>query len=337
MLRAAATSCLLLAACPASYPPPPVDVATRLPALAAGRIPQGETWPVDPRDAEALLAAPDVEILEATPTLGGNTGAYRVRVRTRGRTLTAKWKPAPPGEGDAWNNSPRREAASYRIQQWVLEPEDYVVPTLVVRCLPSTVHASIDPDAGPTFPGTTCVLGTLALWLRRVHVPDPLYDPARFVADARYAHHLANFNLVTYLLDHQDAKADNFLVADDERNPRLYSVDNGITFGNVRHNFFVINWNRIHVPALTRRAITRLRSVGPADVAALATVAELHADAHGRLWPVAPTSRLDPDTGLGWRDGVLQLGLTADEIAGVGDRVRTVLARVDRGEIALLD
>lgn len=337
--RCAVASGILLAACSSSYPPAPVDVATRLPALAAGRVPQGDTWPVTPHEAETLLAAPDLEILGATPTRGGNTGAYRVRVRIPGRhrPLTAKWKVAPPGEGDAWNNSPRREVAAYRIQQWILEPADYVVPTLVVRSLPTVVHAAIDPDAAPTFPGTACVLGTLALWLRRVHVPDPLYDPARFVADPRYAHHLANFNLVTYLLEHQDGKADNFLAADDERNPRVFSVDNGITFGNLRHNFFVINWDRIHVPALARRAVTRLRAIGPDELRALGTLVEMHADARGRLWPVAPGAPLDADAGVRWRDGVLQLGLTADEIAGVAERVRTVLARVDRGELPLLD
>jgi hypothetical protein len=181
------------------------------------------------------------------------------------------------------------------------------------------------------------VLGTLALWLRHVHVADPPYDPARFVRDARYAHHLANFNLVTYLIDHQDAKVDNFLAADDDTNPRLFSVDNGITFGNLRHNYAVINWNRLHVPALTRRAVERLRGVGPADLAGLATVAELHADARGQLWPVEPGRCLDREAGLRWRNGILQLGLTADEIARVAERVRTVLDRVDRAELALLD
>jgi hypothetical protein len=163
--------------------------------------------------------------------------------------------------------------AAYRVQQWILDPAEYVVPTIAVRCLPATTRVPADPASETaTFPGTTCVLGTLALWLRHVHVADPPYDPARFVRDARYAHHLANFNLVTYLIDHQDAKAGNLLAADDEANPRLFSVDNGITFGTLRHNYAVINWNRMHVPALTRRAVERLRAVGPADLASLATV-----------------------------------------------------------------
>jgi hypothetical protein len=337
MRRGCALVLLGLAAC--SYPATPVDVTTRLTTLIAGRVPAGDTWPIDATDAESLLTSADLEILRATPTRGGKTGAHRLRVRfpARGRTLEVKWKVAPPGDGDAYNNSPRREVAAYRVQQWILDPAEYVVPTIAVRCLPTTTHAPSDPAEAATLPGTTCVLGTLALWLQHVHVADPPYDPARFVRDARYAHHLANFNLVTYLIDHQDAKVGNFLTADDEANPRLFSVDNGITFGNLRHYYAGINWNRIHVPAFTRRTVERLRAVGPADLASLATVAELHADAHGRLWPAEPGRCLDPEAGFRWRDGVLQLGLTKDEITRVGERVRTVLDRVDRAELALLD
>jgi hypothetical protein len=322
-----------------TYPDPPVDVVTRLPALAAGRVPEGGAWPIDARTAEELLETEPFEVLEAKATVGGNTGAHRLRILfpALGRRLAVKWKIAPPEEGDAYNNSPRRELASYQIQRWFLEPHEYVIPTIAVRCLPLAVHAPIDPAVGETFPGTACVLGTAALWLRDVHVADPPYDAARFVADARYAHHLANFNLVTYVIEHQDAKVDNFLAADDAANPRIFSVDNGITFGNLRHNYLVINWNRIHVPALTRRAIDHLRAVDSVDLARLATVAELHADAHGRLWPVEPGECLDADTGIRWRSGVLQLGLTASEIDGVASRIRSVLDRVDRGELPLLD
>jgi hypothetical protein len=66
-------------------------------------------------------------------------------------------------------------------------------------------------------------------------------------------------------------------------------------------------------------------------------VTELHADARGRLWPVDPGRCLDREAGLRWRNGVLQLGLTADEIAEVAERVRTVLELVDDAKLPLLD
>jgi hypothetical protein len=145
-----------------------------------------------------------------------------------------------------------------------------------------------------------------------------------------YAAHVADFNLLLYLIEHRDGRSSNILVGDDGR--RVYSVDNGIAFGSLVWNYFVVNWNELRVPALRRASIGRLRRVTRADLDALAVVRELRADRKRVLQPVRASAVRSGD-GARVRQGHVQLGLTADEITGVARRLAALLARVDAGEI----
>jgi hypothetical protein len=320
---------LLLASLPAgcSYPHPEEAAELWLSRLArAPAPPPGDEWPVSPAEAERLFSARSLALRGARRTRGGNTGASRGTLVADGRAIEVKWKAAPPGTAEGWNNTPRREMAAYEIQKWFLRPEDYVVPTSAARCLPlETLRASF-PAAKPTLPDTRCTVGTVSLWLDNLTLPNPLYDAERFARDANYAHHIANLNVLTYLIEHEDARHDNFLVSEDEDNRRVFSIDNGITFGELRHNYLVINWDELHVPALPARTVRRLRDVRREDVDALASILVLVADDDGMLRPV-------PSIPEGAGVPHLQFGLQLSERDALWRRIGALLDRVDRGEI----
>lgn len=311
-------------------------LAAGLAALpAASAHADGSPFPLPPDELEALLAAAPFEIREHEWVAGWRHAVYRVEAffPSLERTLELKWKPAT-AELETRNNTPRREVAAYAIQKWFLGPERYVVPTTVARCLPFETLRALDPDARPNVPEARCTIGSLAIWLQHVEPPDPLLDLERFHTDAVYATHLAHYNLLTYLIDNVDTRAANVLVSDDDER-RVFSIDNGVSFGAPLYNFFRSHWNALRVPALPETAIARLREVGEPQLRALATVVELEVGTGGAARAVAPSEPFDADAGVRRRDGRIQLGLTGDEIAGVRQRLHELLERVDAGEIRL--
>jgi hypothetical protein len=251
------------------------------------------------------------------------------------REIDLKWKAAPPGDADGWNNAPRKELAAYEVQKWFLSPEDYVVPTTIGRCVPLEAYRELDPEAKPTVPGTACVFGVLSLWLENVREPEELFDATRFERDATYARHLADFNLFAYLVQDRDTRESNVLTSEDESNRRVFSVDNGITFDPAVFNFFMNHWDAIRVPALSRRSIERLRAIPDERWDSLAVVAQFRVDGEGMLRAVRPSAPLAPERGVAFRDGTLQLGLTRSEIQQVRERWRSLLRDVDAGKIRL--
>lgn len=277
----------------------------------------------------ARLRSEPVEVVKDTEAGGGVTGARRLTLRFEDREeLDVKWKPVPPRSMDGWNNSPRKEIAAYEIQRWLLDPPDHVVPTSVVRCLPLESFEA----AKPSFEGSTCVLGVIGVWVHDVHIPTQIYDPKLFARDPVYARHMADMNLVTYLIAHKDGRSGNFLLGNDPANRRVFSIDNGISFGAPVHNYFVRNWDKLRVPALRKETVERLRAVPPQAFEGLALVAELKLDADG-VWRHAPkTTRRDPGEGAFVEDGQLQLGLTREEIGELMERREDLLEDVDEGE-----
>jgi hypothetical protein len=310
-------------------PLPPADAATF-------HSSKTHALPLPPGQVEQLLAHAPFEIESMKPAGAGVMGAAHARARFPARRLEldVKWKTAPAGTADGWDNSPRKELAAYDVQQWFLDPDDWIVPPTAIRCIPLDAYERLG-KATPTIEGTRCVLGLVAAWLSHVSPPEVLYDPQRFANDPRYAAHFADLNLLTYLIDHRDGRLSNFLVSDDPDDGRVWTVDNGIAFGNLVWNYFVTNWNEIRVPALRRASVERLRRVTPAQLERLLVVAELEADARGVLQPVAPRRPRDVDGGTRVTPGRIQLGLTRDELEGVATRRTELLARVDRGEIPL--
>ncbi len=316
-------------------PSPPGAQAPRYRDRSAS--PPGNNWPISARRAERLFTRAPIEMASVTRTETGVAGAFKAEVEfpPDPRRVTIKWKPASGDDMDNWNNNPRKEVAAYVIQQWFLEPRDYVVPTTAVRCAPLDAYRRLEPEATPTIEGTRCVLGMVSLWLDHVTVPEPLYDPDRFARDYRYAYHLADFNVLAYLIRHRDGRAGNILVADDDANRRVFAIDNGISFDGLVYNFLVSNWDEIRVPAIRREVVEELRDVDREDLEELGTLIEMRADKHGVLRNVRPTAPIDPTQGVRIAPGRVQMGLTTAEIDGLATRIRDLLHRVDQGTLAV--
>jgi hypothetical protein len=295
-------------------------------------------WPLPPHQVERLLAFEEAEPLGFRRTRSGTSGAERVELRfpRAGEQFWVKAKRMPE-DLDGINNAPRKELAAYAIQRLFLDPEEYVVPTPVARCMPLDAFRRDHPGTSSTLPGIRCVLVLLSVWLQDVTLPETLYDERRFLEEPSYAYFLSNFNLLTYLIDHRDGRAGNFLVASDDSRRQVFSVDNGVSFDPdfPFYNWFVPNWNAIRVAALRRESVERLRGLEERDLDFLLVVEQLEMDEAGVLRRVEPTAPIDPEEGASYRDGVVQLGLTEDEIEDVWERIEELLEDVEDGEIPL--
>jgi len=300
-----------------------------LPLVAAAK----PNWPLPPAQLERILASEDFEILEVSGEVGGVMGVKKLTLRfpKSGKTLNVKWKAAPQGDADGWNNNPRKEIAAYQLQKWFLDPEDYVVPTIAPRGIALTQYQEIDPKAKANIRGTRCVMGAFVVWINEVGVAHPVFDETRW-NEPRYRYHMANFNLLTHLIEHEDGREGNFLASDDEKDRRVFSIDNGISFSARVKNFMVDNWHLIRVPALRSETIERLRKAAPAGPGALGVVAELRADSNGVLRPVAVSENSEPKKGARVESGWIQFGLEADEIEALEARVTKLLEAVDSGK-----
>ncbi|HTE53262.1 MAG TPA: hypothetical protein VK698_20550 [Kofleriaceae bacterium] len=298
-------------------------------------------------EVEKWLERSDIEILRSTPTPAGVQGARVLTLRLADEphaVFRAKWRAHSTTTS---RNSPRRELAAYAVQKLFLEPDEYVAPPTAPHCFPlDEYRAAVDRKAKPTFPETRCVYGILSYWLEDVQ---PLgdaekagwfdgehahaLDRALFEKNTGYRDSIATVNLFTYLIAHADSHARNFLITRDRAAPFVYSVDNSLSLGLARNANLPdrSDWSRIRVPALPRSRIERLRRIGD-RVDRLRSVAELERKDRG-LVVVEPSIDAPPSDGMDWKDSRLRVGLTADEIEGVRDRVARLLERVDRGEI----
>ena len=327
---AAALLLLAFAACAGSPESPSETLRETSPGTA---VPPN--WPAPPGEIERRLAGEPFEVREVASTGAGTTGALKLELYfpQHDETIAFKWKVVPTGDADGYNNVPRKEVAAYLLQSWFLDPPDYVVPTTALRCLPPEMLRSQGVAAKPNMPGASCVLGVLSVWLEQLTVPEHVFEPAQFASDARYATNLGRFNLLTYLVEHEDGRAGNVLVSKTPEDRRVFAIDNGIAFGATIKNWFVPNWNVIRVPAVPHLEIERLRRIGRSEIDRLGVVSELRADSNGMLAVVTPGPNRDPEKGTRVAPGWLQLGLTRSELDGVEARLKELLRRVDRGEL----
>ena len=302
-------------------------------------------WPgppelVETRLRESLRSA-DFELLESRRTAEGSSGARTVslsfpQAAEGPKEVRFKWKQMPRGTLDQHNDSPRRQIAAYELQKLFLDPEDYVVPTALAYCVPvSKIEDASRVPLRPTLPDSACVLGLVQVWLNEVTSSDSLYEEARFVSEPTYAYYLANFNLFTYLSDFADPKKSNFLVSKEPERRQVFCFDNDIAFEELFRLPFVDRWNVIFVPALRRDSIERLRRLRRADLDRLGVVAQLEKDARDLYFSVPPSGNLSPNEGVRIGGRTVQLGLARFEIEAVWRRIRSLLARVDAGEIPL--
>lgn len=244
--------------------------------------------------------------------------------------IYAKWKPVGRG-GQGFNNEPRYDIAAYRFQTLFLDEPDYVVPPTAVRVVPLREYPESGRAIRATFPGADAILVVLQLWLREV-TSSGTWDERRLLSDSVYARHVANTNILTYLIQHGDANVGNFLISLDPDHPRVFSVDNGIAFSSPP-NPAAHEWRDLRVSRLPAGTVERLRAIRPGDVeAALGVVVQLRVR-DGGLILVEPGPNFDPRRAVRTRDDDIQLGLTAREIRGVQQRLAALLRDVDRGRI----
>ena len=246
-------------------------------------------------------------------------------------------------------NSPRFELAAYAVQKLFLPPAEYVVPPTAAHCFPIEAYrAKVDRSARPTFPNSGCVYGVLSYWLEDVaSIADAeragwfrgkhhhAFDPKLFARDRVYRDSIARMNLFTYVIGHRDSHARNFVIAENDAHA-VYSIDNSLSFTmkpnpriQPRHD-----WSAIRVPALPREALDRLRAAY-ARLPSLAAVAVLRRD-KGTL-VAAPVGSAAATTGVDWTGDQLIVGLTPPEIEDLRARVAALLARVDRGELPVIE
>ena len=290
-------------------------------------------WPA--AELEQRLGAMPMRILRAEAARGIKEDvALRSQVRfADDQELRVKIRPAEPG-GATFNNEPRYELAAYVLQQAFLDEPDYVVPPTALRTLPRTDLLPHAPRLRPTFRGADEVLVVVQYWLQQVVNRGDPWSPSRFETDPLYARHVANLNVLTFLIRHGDSNAGNILASAAPDHPRAFAVDNGVAFASPASDRGTA-WRELRVPALPRATVDRLRALdGEALKRRLSVLATWRLDA-GR-WVFQPDApRLSGDVGVRTRREQVQLGLTRREILEIDQRRKLLLRRVDRGEIGV--
>lgn len=253
--------------------------------------------------------------------------------------LRIKIRRAEPG-GSKFNNEPRYELAAYLLQKTYLDPKDYVVPPTALRFLPLDTIIPYAPEAKPTFSAskqhTLCVV---QYWLNSVSAPPDAFDPERFQRNPEYARHMANVNLLTYLIDHKDANRGNVLVAAipesdgqlDESDPRAFLVDSGVAFDSEESTRGVY-WRDLRVPRIPKASVERLAALTQDDLAALlGTVAQW--EVRDGVPVAVPPEKPRSSVGVRVSGNRIQLGLTRREIGGVYRRLVLLRKRVASGDL----
>ncbi|MFV1986006.1 MAG: hypothetical protein ACC682_01885 [Gemmatimonadota bacterium] len=292
-------------------------------------------------EIEQLLATGELQVISAVTARGlPSERTYQVTASAGNAMLQMKYAPAAKG-ADEFNNRPRYELAAYAIQRLFLDPSNYAVPPTVARAFPTNqvqdvlnlVPVEYKPEAEQTFNEWGMTLVLLQYWLWNVEVAEKL-DDKDLKKDDLYATHLGNFNLVTYLIRHNDSNQGNFLRSTVADNPRIFTVDNGVAFSNEESDrgFY---WRDIQVDRFAAGSIERLRGVTADDLqATLGVVAEFELQG-GNFVPVAPSENLDPGRGVRHDDTRVQLGLTESEVRQVYRRLERLLGWIDGGRYSV--
>jgi hypothetical protein len=289
---------------------------------------------------EALMRSGRDRVVAVRVAESGFSRPRRLRVSIAGEddgdplVFRLKWKPAPSG-GAGFNNVPSREIAAYAAQRLFLDPDEYVVPPTIARCIDVEVHAQVVGREEATLEGTRCVFGLLAYWLENV-TPEDARDFERFETGPAYRRSLAHLNMLTYLIDQRDSRAANFLVSTDPDRPRVFAIDNGLAFGGFKNPFtyspFMKDWGKLQVSRLPNASVDRLRAVTRADLDGLLVVAQFE-NRDGLLVEVPPGEPLDEEKEFRVQGETVQLGLNRKQIDAIEKRIRKLLERVDAGEI----
>jgi hypothetical protein len=288
-------------------------------------------------EIEQLMTFADFQVEEFRGTrFPGDRTYYAILQFEDDSRMEVKWAPAPE-EGGEFNNRPRYEVAAYRIQQLFLDEDDYTVPPTLCRFIPLEQHPATPPEreVERLYDDMDEVLVVLQYWLKWVNQEEEaedILDKDRFERDPVYARHLANLNLLTYLIRHRDSNKGNFLTSMDPDNPRVFSVDNGVAFTH-EQSARGTYWQRIRVDAFPKKSIDRLRALTPELLQQkLGVLEQFELNETGRMVATTPTENLDPGKGVRRAESIVQIGLTEREIGQVWDRIENLLEEVDKGK-----
>lgn len=302
--------------------------------LAACAVPTGSAsqtlniqLPID--SIEYLLESAPFELpddLAGTRFQGDRT--MRVNLDFGGTTVLTKWAPAPRG-GEAFNNVPRYEVAAYEIQRLFLADDEVVVPPTVMRAVSLDWYRTLNDDIDPTFRRARSVLVVLQSFVNFVTDED-VWDEDRFNSDPAYARSWANANLLTYLIRHSDSNTGNVLISSFSSDPRVFVVDNGVAFNSIDSERGT-RWRSLLVDRFPAATVERLRGITEEQLHETLGVMAQWEIRDEELVRVPPTENTDPRRGVRERDGIVQVGLTRDEIDDVWYRLETFLRGLDRG------
>jgi len=245
---------------------------------------------------------------------------YRVKLRR-----------AEPGAED-FNNRPRYDLAAYELQKLFLDPAEYVVPPTALRWVPLTELRPYAPEAKPTFKGSDEVLVVLQYWLQEVKVIADVYDAERFAADATYARHIGQLNVLTWLIEHGDSNVGNFLISRADAGARVFSIDNGVAFAFNESDRGRL-WQYMRVDRLPADTVARLRGITEDELHRRLGVLVQWQLQDGRWVAMPPGESLAAVRGVRQSNDTVQVGLRKAEIADVWRQLKRLLKDVDAGKI----
>ena len=304
-------------------------------ALAASAQNANITQPVP--DLERLLKAEPLVINEAEisrPKANGDI-TLRADISFGGApALRVKLRKAEPG-ADTFNNVPRYDLAAYELQKLFLDPQDYVVPPTALRMVPLPDFAKYSPGVKPTFRGADEVLAVVQYWLNDIKTVADVYDAGKFASDPVYARHVGQMNLLTYLIQHGDSNAGNFLISRQAAGARVFSIDNGVAFSSKGSDRGEL-WKPLRVKQLPADAVETLHALTPQLLTQrLGVLAQWKLEA-GHYVPTAPTENFNASRGVREKNGMVQMGLTQSEINGVRRLLEKLIDQADRGKFVLV-
>lgn len=280
---------------------------------------------------EKRIAKDSFSIADVRGSRGQGDRTSRATLVFSGDTvMKVKFASSAPN-GEAFNNSPRHEVAAYEIQKLFLDEPDFAVPPTILRVFDLDWYKTIKPDVSATFRNTSSVLAVVQYWLDAV-TPEGVFDLKRFDRDTAYARHLGNLNLLTHLIRHNDANAGNILVSTSPENPRMFAVDNGLSFDTQESNRGT-EWRELRVPRVPRYTVERLKKLTRADLDnALGVLAEFEIR-DGKLIPVERGANMDAGRGVRRKENRVQFGLSRLELNGVWRRLESLQKRAENGNL----
>ena len=288
-------------------------------------------------DLEKLFAAEPLVITQAQISRPKAKGDITLRAQVSfggSAPVEVKLRHADPG-ADSFNNVPRYDVAAYALQKLFLDPAEYVVPPTALRMVGLAEFAKYSPDVQRTFTGADQVVAVVQYWLSDIRVIADVYLPDRFAADPRYARHIGQLNVLTYLVNHRDSNVGNFLIGKQEVGTRVFSIDHGVAFGSQDSDRGEV-WKVMRVNRLPADTVARLRLVTLDTLKDKLGVLAQWQLKGGVYVPVAPGKNLSEGRGVR-RDGdQLQMGLSKSEIAAVNRLLKKLLEQVDDGKITLV-